>query len=154
RSGELRNYRRTLDLRRGLLLIEWVQRAPSGHQVRVRTLRAVSLADRAVALQLLRFSIEGAPARVRLEASFESTTSALDLVRRGRGSAVGRTAESGKTLAISARARLTGPSDAAETNGVMKWAWEWEQRPGEVADFVRTAVFARGDSDAEATEKR
>src|SRR5207344_2146680 len=127
RSGELQNYRRTLDLRRGLLLIEWVQRAPTGHRVRVRTLRAVSLADRAVALQMVRISIDGAPARVRLEASFASTTSALDLVRSGRGSAVWRTAESGKTLAISARARLTGSSDIAETKGPMKWTWDWEQ---------------------------
>jgi trehalose/maltose hydrolase-like predicted phosphorylase len=154
RTGELQNYRRTLDLRRGLLLIEWVQKAPTGHLVRVRTLRAVSLADRAVALQLVRISVDGAPARVRLEASFESTTSALDLVRSGRGSAVWRTAESGKTLAISARARLTGSSEIAETKGAMKWAWDWEQQPGEVTDFVRTAVFARGNGDAKATEQR
>jgi trehalose/maltose hydrolase-like predicted phosphorylase len=154
RTGELQNYRRTLDLRRGLLLIEWVQRAPTGHRVRVRTLRAVSLADRAVALQVVRISVDGAPARVRLEASFESTTSALDLVRSGRGSAVWRTAESGKTLAISARARLTGSSDIAETKGPMKWTWDWEQQPGAETDFVRTAVFARGDGDAAATEQR
>ena len=127
RSGELQNYRRTLDLRRGLLLIEWVQRAPTGHLVRVRTLRAVSLADRAVALQLVRIGVDGAPARVRLEASFESTTSALDLVRGGRGSAVWRTAGSGKTLAISARARLIGRSVTSETKSAMKWTWDWEQ---------------------------
>jgi trehalose/maltose hydrolase-like predicted phosphorylase len=153
RSGELQAYRRTLDLRRGVLLIDWVQRTPAGHVVHLQSLRAVSLADRGVALQLLRLEVDGAPAKVRLEASFETTGSALDFLHSRGGSAVWRTAESGKTLAICARAGLIGPRDAAETGGPMKWAWTWDQRPGEATDFVRMAVFARGDADAAATER-
>ncbi len=154
RTGELQNYGRVLDLRRGLLLIDWVQKAPTGHLVRVRTLRAVSLADRALALQLLCIGVDGAPATVRLEASFESTTSALDLVRSRSGSAVWRTAGSGKTLAISARLRLMNRSGASEAKGAMKWTWEWEQEPGEETEITRMAVFVRGDDDAGATERQ
>jgi trehalose/maltose hydrolase-like predicted phosphorylase len=154
RSGELQTYRRTLDLRRGLLLVDWVQRSPAGHVVHVRSLRAVSLADRALALQLLRISVDSEPARVRLEASFETTGSALDFLYSRRGSAVWRTAESGKTLAISARVGLIGRPVTAERKGAMKWSWAWEQRPGELTDFVRMAVFARGDANAGATERR
>jgi trehalose/maltose hydrolase-like predicted phosphorylase len=154
RSGELQTYRRTLDLRRGLLLIAWVQRAPEGHVVRVESLRAVSLADRALAVQLLRISVDGEATRVRLEASLESTGSALDLLYSRRGSAVWRTAESEKTLAISSRAGLIGRSVTAETKSAMKGTWVWEQRPGEVTDFVRVSAFARGDANARATERR
>ena len=128
RSGELQAHRRTLDMRRGLLLTEWVQRQPGGRLVRIRALRAVSLADRALAVQLLRFTFEGEPAKARLEASFEFTGSALDLLRIEREAALWRTAESGKTLAIAARA---GP---------------WEQEPGQATDFVRLAAFARSPS--------
>ncbi len=46
RRGELQIHRRTLDLRRGMLLTNWVQKQPAGALVRVQTLRAVSLADR------------------------------------------------------------------------------------------------------------
>jgi len=154
RSGELQTYRRTLDLRRGLLLIAWVQRAPDGHVVRVESLRAVSLADRAIAVQLLRLSVDGEATRVRLEASLESSGSALDLLYSQRGSAVWRTAESEKTLAISSRAGLIDRSVTAETKTAMKGTWVWEQRPGEVTDFVRLSAFARGDANARATERR
>ena len=155
RTGELQAHRRTLELRRGLLLTDWVQRQPGGHRVRMQTLRAVSLADRALAMQLLRLAIEGEPARVRLEASFEFTGSALDLLRIGREAALWRTAESGKTLAIAARADLHVERPiASEHKGALKWTWTWEQEPGKAVDFVRLAAFARGDTDTNDTECR
>jgi trehalose/maltose hydrolase-like predicted phosphorylase len=155
RSGELQAHRRTLDLRRGLLLTDWVQRQPAGHLVRIQTLRAVSLADRALAVQLLRLTIEGEPARVRLEASFEFTGSALDLLRIEREAALWRSAESGKTLAIAARAGLHVERPiSSEHKGALKWTWTWEQEPGQAADFVRLAAFARGDTNASDTERR
>ena len=155
RSGELQAHRRTLDLRRGLLSSDWVQRQPGGHLARMQTLRAVSLADRALAIQLLRLTIEGKPARVRLEASFEFTGSALDLLRIERQAAIWRTAESGKTLAIAARADLQVERPiASEHRGALKWTWTWEQEPGKAADFVRLAAFSKGDTDANDTERR
>lgn len=155
RSGELQIHRRTLDLRRGMLLTNWVQRQPAGALVRVQTLRAVSLADRALAVQLLRLSVDGEPARMRLEASFEYAGSALDLLRIGRDAALWRTAESGKTLAIAARAdlRLEEPV-ATHHEGALKWTWSWEQEAGQVASFVRLAAFAKGGADASGTERR
>ena len=154
RSGELQAHRRTLDMRRGLLLTEWVQRQPGGRLVRIRALRAVSLADRALAVQLLRFTFEGEPAKARLEASFEFTGSALDLLRIEREAALWRTAESGKTLAIAARAGLHVERPiSSEHKGALKWTWTWEQEPGQATDFVRLAAFARGDTDANDTER-
>ena len=59
-SGELLVHRRTLDLRRGILLIEWHQRDPAGRIIRLRALRLVSLADRALGLQLVRIEVHAA----------------------------------------------------------------------------------------------
>ena len=73
--GHLQKHQRTLDIRLGLLLTEWEQRLPAHHVVSVRTLRMVSLAERALALQLLRLRIDGDAAKVRLEASFEQAGS-------------------------------------------------------------------------------
>jgi trehalose/maltose hydrolase-like predicted phosphorylase len=155
RSGELQVHRRTLDLRRGLLLTDWAQRQPTGALVRVHTLRAVSLADRALAIQLVRLTVEGEPVRVRLEASFESTGSALDLLRVKREATLWRTAESGKTLAVAARAdlHLEGPT-ISEHKGALKWTWTWDQEPGKPADFVRLAAFAKGDTNESGSERR
>jgi trehalose/maltose hydrolase-like predicted phosphorylase len=155
RSGELQAHRRTLDLRRGVLLTDWAQREPGGRIVRMQTLRAVSLADRALAIQLMRLSLEGEPAKVRLEASFELTGSALDLVRIKRDSAIWRTAESGKVLAVSARAGLqVGKTVTNSHKGALKWTWSWEQESGNPVAFVRLAAFAKGGADASAAEKR
>ena len=155
RSGELQKHRRTLDLRKGVLLSDWEQRQRTGHVVRMRALRLVSLADRALAGQLMRLTIEGDAATVRLEASFESAGSALDLLRIERDAALWRTAESGKTLAIAARARLHLDGESlTEENDDLKWTWTWEHEPGQAADFIRLAAFAKGDLDAEATRQR
>jgi beta-phosphoglucomutase-like phosphatase (HAD superfamily) len=53
RSGDLLGHVRTLDLRRGVLVAEWRQRDPRGRVIRVRALRLVSLADRALGAQLV-----------------------------------------------------------------------------------------------------
>jgi trehalose/maltose hydrolase-like predicted phosphorylase len=155
RSGVLQRHRRTLDMRRGLLVTDWEQRALGGQVVKVRTLRAVSLADRALAVQLLRLGIEGEPARVRLEASFEFTGSALELLRIERYAALWRTAESGKTVAIAARAGLYAEqSTASEHIGALKWTWTWEQEPDKPAHFGRLVAFAKGDTKGSDTERR
>lgn len=70
RDGELIVGRRTLDMRRGMLLAELVHRTSAGITITGSELRLVSLADRAVALQLLRFSFDRDEIDVRLEASF------------------------------------------------------------------------------------
>jgi hypothetical protein len=61
---------RTLDLRRGLLISELSYRTRAGIAITGNELRLVSQADRAVGLQLLRFSLDRDDIDIRLEASF------------------------------------------------------------------------------------
>ncbi len=58
-------------MRRGVMLTDWRQRDPSGIVVRVRTLRLVSLADRALGLQLVRLEVEQASAEITVDARFD-----------------------------------------------------------------------------------
>jgi trehalose/maltose hydrolase-like predicted phosphorylase len=153
--GHLQKHQRTLDIRLGLLLTEWEQRLPAHHVVSVRTLRMVSLAERALALQLLRLKIDGDAAKVRLEASFEQAGSTLELVRVERGAALWRTAESGKTLAIAARARLDVDRQfLSKETSELKWTWTWQQESGQVADFIRLSAFAKGGENEDDTQRR
>ena len=134
--------------RRGVLMTEWEQKHQSGRLIRVKSLQLVSLADRALAVQLLQLALCGEPATIRLEASFESTGSALDLLGLERDAALWRTAESGKTLAMAARARLRLDGAAlTEERSQLKWVWSWRHEPGQVAEFVRLVAFAKGDVD-------
>ncbi len=48
RSGKLLTHHRILDVRRGLLLTEWHQKTDSDHILRVRSMRLVSQAERAL----------------------------------------------------------------------------------------------------------
>ena len=115
----------------------------------------VSLAERALALQLLRLKIDGDAAKVRLEASFEQAGSTLELVRVEHGAALWRTAESGKTLAIAARARLDVDRQfLSKETSELKWTWTWQQESGQVADFIRLSAFAKGGENEDDTQRR
>jgi hypothetical protein len=70
REGEVRAGTRRLDLRRGLLLTNWTHRTPAGVTFEGRKLRLLSLADRAVGLQLLQFSLDRDDVDVEVEAIF------------------------------------------------------------------------------------
>jgi Glycosyl hydrolase family 65, N-terminal domain len=70
RAGEMLSGLRTLDLWRGLLLSELSYRTRAGIAITGNELRLVSQADRAVGLQLLRFSLDRDGIDVGLEASF------------------------------------------------------------------------------------
>ena len=71
RSGNTLSHRRILDMRRGALLTEWRQQDPGGVIVQAHTLRLVSLAERAIGLQLLQIVVEQGQADVAIEALFE-----------------------------------------------------------------------------------
>ena len=70
RDGEFLASVRQLDLRRGMLLVDLTHRAHAGITISGGELRLVSLADRAVGLQLLRFSLDRDGVDVTLEANF------------------------------------------------------------------------------------
>ncbi|HYN38050.1 MAG TPA: hypothetical protein VES39_02240, partial [Rhodospirillales bacterium] len=145
RSGKLLEHRRHLDMRRGLLVTDWRQRVASGREVRVRTLRFVSQADRAVGGQTLWLDTGSTPAAVRLEASFEAMGSALEHVASEPGLELWRTAQSGKALAAAGWAELTtdGISLPAEMPEPLRWCWAWTSEPGRPALLARLAAFAR-----------
>jgi alpha,alpha-trehalose phosphorylase len=64
RYGELLSHRRVLDMRAGTLVREVEWRSPAGQEVRVRSVRLVSLVQRAVAAILWEVEAVGAPARI------------------------------------------------------------------------------------------
>jgi trehalose/maltose hydrolase-like predicted phosphorylase len=69
-DGEMIAGMRSLDLRRAVLLSELTDRRPSGITGTGCEMRLVSMADRALGLQLLRFSLDRDGIDVRLEANF------------------------------------------------------------------------------------
>jgi trehalose/maltose hydrolase-like predicted phosphorylase len=148
RTGETLRHRRTLDLRRGLLLADWRQRTPSGATVHVQTLRLVSSADRAIGLQLLHLEIDGPPSEVVLEASFEAAGQGMEALSHQPYLGVWRTAQSGRVLAMAGSAVLTsgGRSVASDTPAPLTWRWNWTSAPGEAACLTRFAAMGRSNA--------
>ena len=70
----------TLDVKRGVLLTEAGRLNSHGTKdpdlgIHIRTLRLVSLGERAIGLQLIQFEIEEGEVEITLEASFEGVNS-------------------------------------------------------------------------------
>lgn len=147
RSGETLGHRRILDMRRGVMLTEWQQRDLNGIVVRARTLRLVSMADRALGLQLVRLELERGDAEVTLDAQFDEAGAGLDPVRLEQDLGVWRTEQSGKSLGMACAASLQlDDADLAPLDrGPFKWSWHWKWEPGQVASFQRLIAVARGD---------
>jgi len=148
RTGEILQHTRTLDLRRGLLLADWRQRTPAGAVVRVQTLRLVSLADRAVGLQLLQLEIDGKPCEVTLEATFEAAGLGMATLCQQQDLGVWRTAQSGRTVAMAGAAALSSArGELAPTTPVpLTWRWNWNSTPGEPVCLTRFVAVAHGDT--------
>ena len=77
---------RMLDLRRGVLLSELSHRSPDGITIAGSELRLVSMADRALGLQLLRFSLDRSGVEVKLEASFAMAGLGMEPIAARSGS--------------------------------------------------------------------
>jgi trehalose/maltose hydrolase-like predicted phosphorylase len=154
-TGEILHHRRTLDLRRGLLLADWRHRTPGGAVARVQTLRLVSLADRAVGLQLVQLEIDGKPAQVMLEASFEGAGLGMQTQFLEQNLGSWRTTQSGRSVAM-AGATVLSTSDreqAPATPFPLTWRWNWTSTPGQAACLTRLVAVARGDGpDADPAE--
>lgn len=147
RSGEILQLRRTLDMRRGLLLADWRQRTPAGTVVRVQTLRLVSLADRAIGLQLMQLEIGGKASEVTLEASFEAAGLGMQAQLLAQDLGEWRTAQSGRLVAMAGTAALSNGSRALEaaTPVPLTWRWNWTSKPGEAMCLTRFVAVARGN---------
>ena len=148
RAGDTLGYRRTLDMRRGVMITEWRQRDPGGIVVKATTLRLVSLADRSLGLQLVRLEVEQGDADVAVNAGFDEVGAGLDPIHLQQDFGVWRTEQSGKTLAMACAASLQ--VDDAELSpralSPFRWSWNWKSPPGRAASFQRVIAVARCDS--------
>jgi trehalose/maltose hydrolase-like predicted phosphorylase len=142
------SHRMMLDMRRGAFLTECrhLGRLPLG--VRLRTLRLVSLSERAVGLQLIQLEIDEGEVEVTLEASFEGLNLGLVSERLEPDLGVWRTKRSDKGLAIAAAASLQidGHNLPPTELGQFRWSWSWNSRPGQVVCFERSVAVARSDT--------
>ncbi|MBV9653166.1 MAG: glycoside hydrolase family 65 protein [Acetobacteraceae bacterium] len=146
-AGEPLLHRRTLDMRRGLMLLEWQQRTPNGAVVTLRSLRLVSQADRAIALQRMRIHVSEPGARIGFEAAFPPTGLGLHALRLEQDAGVWRTERSGKGLALASAVALRRGEEelAPEQCGQLRWSWTWSNDPPQVVAFERIVAMVRDD---------
>ena len=116
--------------------------------IRLRTLRLVSMSERAVGLQLIQLEVEDGEVEVTLEASFEGINLGLVPERLDQDLGVWRTQHSGKSLAMATASSLQidGHDLPATAIGQLKWSWSWKSRPGQIVCFERTVAVARSDT--------
>src|SRR5215470_1416940 len=151
REGEVRVGVRHLDIRRGVLLSTWTHRTPAGIIFEGHELRLLSLADRAVGLQLLRFSIDRPGVDVTLEASFAMAGLGMEPARLEHDIGAWRLEGTGKGVVMTgAAALLLGDTPLApERPFPLRWAWRWRSVAGQVAEFDRLVAVARADTPEE-----
>jgi trehalose/maltose hydrolase-like predicted phosphorylase len=139
---------RQLDLRRGLLLSDLSYRAHAGITISAGELRLVSQADRAVALQLLRFSLDRDGTDVMLEANFAMAGLGMEPLQLDRDVCAWRTEGSGKSVAMAGSATLLvdGKPLVPERPFSLRWIWHWRSVAGQVIEFDRLVTVARSDS--------
>ncbi len=146
RSGELLGHRRTLDLRRGILLTDWDQRDPMGRTMRLRSLRLVSLANRGLGLHLAEIDVDQ-PVEITVDAWLELLGAGLEPVRAAKHLAVWRTARLGHRLAVASAGAVhaDGTIVRPQVDGYLKGTWSWVATPGKPAIFWRLVAFERGE---------
>src|SRR6516165_4490662 len=136
REGEVLLGTRKLDMRRALLLSAWTHRTPAGITVAGRELRLLSLADRAVGMQLLQLSLDRDGVDVRLEASFAMAGLGMEPVRLDQDLGAWRTEGTRKGVAMTGTAtlRLGHEVLAPDRPFSLRWAgapcWPRTRLPG------------------------
>ncbi len=151
--GDVSSHRTTLDVKRGALLSK-SRRLKAPHEtgpnvgVHVRTLRLVSLGERAIGLQLVQLEIEEGEVEITLEASFEGVNLGLVAERLDQDLGLWRTHRSGKRLAIATASllRIDARDLAPTSRGELKSSWTWACRPGQVVRFERCVAVVRTDT--------
>jgi trehalose/maltose hydrolase-like predicted phosphorylase len=147
-DGEFLASHRQLDLRRGMLLSDLSYRAHAGITISAAELRLVSQADRAVALQLLRFSLDRDGINVMLEANFAMAGLGMEPLQLDRDVCAWRTEGSGKSVAMAGSATLLadGSPLVPERPFSLRWIWRWRSVAGQVIEFDRLVTVARSDN--------
>ena len=149
RDGETLTHTRTLDMKHGVLLGDWRQRTAGGNVVHIRTLRLVSQAARALGLQLLRLTIDGPPAEVTLEASFEAAGLGMRPLALDHSLGCWRTAQGTHQVAMGGDVALTldGRTLTPATPAPLTWSWSWTAAPGQTVALRRVMGVARDGDD-------
>jgi len=137
----------TLDMRRGMLLTGARLAGPSV-AVRARTLRLVSLCERAIGLHVVELQVEEGETEVTLEASFEGLGLGLVPEKVEHDLGVWRTRYSGKRLAMAAATSLQidGSDIVPARPRPFAWSWHWKTHPGQTIHLVRLIAAARSDT--------
>jgi trehalose/maltose hydrolase-like predicted phosphorylase len=145
--GDVSSHLMALDVKRGVLLAECRQLKAPGVAVRLRTLRLVSLSERAFGLQLMQLDVESGEVEVTLEASFAGVDLGLLAERIDQDLGVWRTQRSGKAVAMATASSLQidGHDLPATALGPLKWSWSWTSRPGQVVCLERSVAVLRSD---------
>jgi trehalose/maltose hydrolase-like predicted phosphorylase len=148
REGQVLRGVRTLDMRRGLVAAGGTDRTPSGVTVSGREIRLLSLADRAIGLQLQRYLIDRSGVEVRAEANFEIAGLGMTPERLEADLGAWRTEGTGKGVAMAGHAvlRLDGEVIPPERPFPLRWVWRWRSVAGQVAEFGRLIAVARADT--------
>jgi trehalose/maltose hydrolase-like predicted phosphorylase len=146
-DGEFLASVRQLDMRRGILLSDLSYRAHAGITITGGELRLVSLADRAVALQLLRLSLDRDGIDVTLEANFAMAGMGMEPLQLDRDVCAWRTEGSGKAVAMagSVTLRADGRALVPERSFSLRWIWRWRSIAGQVLELDRLVTVARSD---------
>jgi trehalose/maltose hydrolase-like predicted phosphorylase len=147
-DGELIEGLRTLDMRRGILLSELIRRTSAGITISGTELRLVSLADRAVGLQLLRFSLDRDGIDVMLEAIFGMAGLGMEPLRLEPDLGAWRTEGSDKGVAMAGSATLRAGDTVLvpERPFSLRWVWHWRSVAGQVVELDRIVAAARADT--------
>ena len=142
------SHQMTLDMKRGLVMTDWSHCQAGVVGMRLRTLRLVSLSERAVGLQMIRLEVDEGEAEIALEAGFEGFDLGLICTRIDGGVVEWRTHFSGKRLAMATALnfQLDGQQIPAEVCGPLRYCWRWKARPGQVAWLERMVSLVRSDN--------
>ena len=131
-DGDVYTSTRRLDMRRGLLLGETSYRARAGITLTGSELRLVSLADRAVGLQLGWFSLDRDGVDVMLEADFAMAGMGMEPLQLDRDVCAWRTEGSGKSVAMAGSTTLhaDGKLLVPQRSFSLRWSWSWRSVAG------------------------
>jgi trehalose/maltose hydrolase-like predicted phosphorylase len=147
-DGEIVSGVRKLDMRRGVFVAELALRLPAGLTVSGKELRLVSLADRAVGLQLLQFALDRDGVDVRLEATFPMSGLGMEPVRLepDLGSWRAEGTDKGVAMAGDATLRVGGTELVPDRPFSLRWVWQWRSVAGQMVGLTRLVAVARADT--------